>query len=70
MSEHHKYLLSFRGVVSSCIVDAFFASFRKFATSGLGLLTSFGNLFTADSNLLVDVTEQTLSEQTNSEIHI
>ncbi len=49
-------------------MGAFFASFRKFATLGLGLLTSFGNLITADSNLSVDVTEQPLSEQTNSEI--
>ena len=69
-SEHHKYLFSLRGVVSRCMVDAFFASFKNFLTSGLRLLTSFGNLFTAHSDISVDVTEQALSEQTNSEINI
>jgi len=34
------------------------------------LLTSFGNLFTADSDISVDVTEQALSEQTNGEMNI
>ena len=48
----------------------FFASFRKFATSGLGLLTSLGNLFTADSNLSVDVSGQKPSGQANSELHM
>ena len=69
-SEHHKYLLSLRGVVIRCMLDAFFSSFKKFVTLGLGLLTSFGNLFTADSDISVDVTEQPLSEQTNSEMKI